>query len=158
MQKTIISIDPGANGGIAVLHGGYPAPVAVPMPDTEGDVLAYLRDIARNASLEGYELIAVVEDQTGCAGVQVSAPAMFKFGRNFGFILGVLQCLAARVELVKPQKWIGGLSLGKRDKTQPKTAWKNRLKAEAQRLYPNVNVTLATADALLLLEYYRKTR
>jgi len=30
--------------------------------------------------------------------------------------------------------------------------WKNKLKAEAQRLYPDIKVTLKTADALLILE------
>jgi NAD(P)-dependent dehydrogenase (short-subunit alcohol dehydrogenase family) len=33
-----------------------------------------------------------------------------------------------------------------------KTAWKNKLKARAQQLYPHLKVTLGTADALLLPE------
>ncbi len=154
-MKTLIAIDPGANGGIAWQHAHGPA--TLPMPDTEGDVLAELRDIAADGIREGNELVAIVEDQTGCAGTKVSAPAMFKFGRGFGFILGALQTLGIRVELVRPQKWIDALSLGKRDKSQPKSAWKGKLKAEAQRLFPDLKVTLATADALLLLEYYRRT-
>ena len=32
------------------------------------------------------------------------------------------------------------------------TQWKNKLKAEAQRLFPDIRVTLKTADALLILE------
>lgn len=37
-----------------------------------------------------------------------------------------------------------------------KTAWKNKLKAEAQRLFPSIKVTLKTADALLIYEYAKK--
>lgn len=128
------------------------------MPDTEGDVCAYLRMIT---SLSAESCVAIIEDQTGCAGTLVSAPAMFKFGRNFGFILGVLMASGCRIELVLPRKWQGALSLGTKDKSlqgsQRNTAWKNKCKALAQRLYPNLKVTLATADALLLLEYYRRT-
>jgi hypothetical protein len=36
---------------------------------------------------------------------------------------------------------------------ESKTVFKNRLKAKAQQLFPEQKVTLATADALLLLEY-----
>jgi len=33
------------------------------------------------------------------------------------------------------------------------TQWKCKLRAQAQRLYPGIKVTLSTADALLLLEF-----
>jgi hypothetical protein len=99
----------------------------------------------------------VVEDQTGCAGIRTSAPAMFKFGRGFGFLLGCLQTLGYRVELIRPQAWQKCLSLGTRNGGS-KTEWKNKLKAEAQRLFPSVNVTLKTADALLLLEFARRNQ
>ena len=39
-----------------------------------------------------------------------------------------------------------------------KTAWKNKLKAEAQRRFPDLRVTLKTCDALLILEVARKLR
>jgi hypothetical protein len=57
--------------------------------------------------------------------------------------------------LVRPQKWQGYLSLGKSE--GDKTKWKNKLKQRAQSLFPSLDVTLATADALLLLEYGNKT-
>jgi crossover junction endodeoxyribonuclease RuvC len=79
---------------------------------------------------------------------------MFRFGRNFGFILGVFAALKIPVELVRPQKWQKALSLGTSAAHASKTAWKNHLKAEAQRRFPDQKVTLATADALLLLSYF----
>jgi hypothetical protein len=36
--------------------------------------------------------------------------------------------------------------------------WKRKLKEEAQRLFPNMDVTLKTADALLILEYAIRMR
>jgi hypothetical protein len=36
------------------------------------------------------------------------------------------------------------------------TQWKNKLRERTQQLYPNVGkITLATSDALLILEYAR---
>ena len=39
-----------------------------------------------------------------------------------------------------------------------KSEWKNKLKAEAQRRFPQLNVTLKTADALLIIEWVRAAR
>lgn len=158
-MKMTLAIDPGANGGI-VKEVCYVdtfmtrVVAASRMPDTPGDVLNALR-FGTDAFSD--PPVAVMEAQTFCAGLAVSAPAMGKFGRNFGFIEGALMALGYRVILIKPQEWIKGLGLGKRDKSLPKSAWKNKLKAEAQRLFPKIEVTLATADALLMLEYYRRT-
>lgn len=44
----------------------------------------------------------------------------------------------------------------KRLKAQSKTAWKNKLKEEAQRRFPQLDITLKTADALLILDYARE--
>ena len=41
-------------------------------------------------------------------------------------------------------------------KTESKTEWKNRLKGMAQQLYPDLKVTLATADALLIATYCKR--
>jgi hypothetical protein len=155
----IIAVDPGANGGIVTSVPSMEFDLnrlqAVKMPATEGDVLEVVRGFAREAIEQKSEMVAVVESQTGGGGkVQ---RGMFKFGRGYGFILGVLHTLGIRIELVAPQKWQKELGLGKRDKNAPKTEWKNKLKARAQQLFPAVPVTLATADALLLLEYYRRT-
>jgi hypothetical protein len=155
MNTCIIAIDPGASGGLAVKDGSGKV-YTESMPDTEGDIIVRLEGIRAEAYVEDWRPIAIVEDQTGYAGIQVSAPAMFKYGRNFGFILGTLQATGWIVELVKPQMWIKALSLGNRRNHASRTAWKNHLKTRAQQYYPNLKVTLATADALLILAYYLK--
>lgn len=149
-MKPILAIDPGAGGGIVAQ--GIELFYCDHMPETEGDVVNYLRAVIA----DNRGIICVIEDQTGCAGIRVSAPAMFKFGRGFGHILGVLGALGVRVETVRPQVWQKELGLGTRAKGMSKTEWKNKLKAKAQQLFPTVHVTLATADALLLLEYARR--
>jgi len=146
----LIAIDPGKAGGIAVAFGGLPVR-CVRMPPTEGDVLALLRQLVTSPS----QTVAIIEEVSGYAGRGQPGCSMFKFGRGFGFLLGVLQALGVRVELVRPQKWQKALSLGTASSCASSTEWKNKLKAMAQRLYPDVEVTLAVADALLILEFAR---
>lgn len=154
-MNILIAIDPGQSGGIAIAYGTDVLNV-MSMPPTEGDVRDVLAEVAAVALHEGWLVVAVIEEVGGyVGGGGQPGSAMFKFGRGFGFILGVLAALKIRTELVRPQKWQAALSLGTSKSHDGKTAWKNHLKAKAQKLYPNVKVTLATADALLLLEYAR---
>jgi crossover junction endodeoxyribonuclease RuvC len=150
-SMTRVAIDPGLSGGIAYQRDGQP-PQAVPMPGTEGDLVDLLRAIAA----ESEEVVAIVEEVGGYIGKAQPGSTAFKFGRNFGFILGVLQTIGIRVELVRPQKWQKALSLGSASGCASKTQWKNKLKASAQRLYSHLKPTLATADALLILDYARR--
>lgn len=147
-MNTLIAIDPGASGGIAYQRDGQPAE-SVPMPATEGDVVNLLRQLAADPA----NAVAFVEEVGGYIGKAQPASSAFKFGRNFGFLLGVVQTLGVRVELVRPQKWQKSLGVGNASNCASKTEWKNKLKACAQRLYPHLRPTLATADALLILEY-----
>lgn len=142
----LLAIDPGASGGLAWGKFGYTQACA--MPGTVGDLVNVLRTL----HVEGYQT-AVVEKV--CGFIPKAAPgAMFSFGQNFGQIEGVLQALGFRVIEIRPAQWQKALGLG--SKGQLSTGdWKNKLKAEAQRRFPASNVTLKTADALLLLEYGR---
>ena len=144
---TQIAIDPGKSGGIAVRYPGENV-IAYNMPDTEGD----LRDLFVNIYSPDSPTVAYVEKVGGyIGGPGAPGSAMFNFGRNFGFILGALSGLYIRTELITPQKWQKKLGLGTSKGLTP-TQWKNKLKAEAQRLFPDIRVTLKTADALLILE------
>jgi crossover junction endodeoxyribonuclease RuvC len=150
-MKTIVAIDPGKSGGLAVLQGSWVT--SYPMPETEGDVLEALRELKRAAEAEGDDLVCVLEAVSGFAGRAQPGSAMFRFGEHFGFIKGVIQALGIRLVLVRPQVWQKGFGLGTASACASKTEWKNKLKAEAQRRFPQLNVTLKTADALLLLDH-----
>jgi hypothetical protein len=143
----MMAIDPGASGGFAWLDIDGNTNCAA-MPPTEGDVC----DLIRERRADGC-LVAYVEEVCGFCGVGQPGSAMFKFGRGFGFLLGALMAHGIRVELVKPQKWQKHFGLGGVKSSGGKTAWKTKLKAEAQRRFPDQTVTLKTADALLILDW-----
>jgi hypothetical protein len=81
---------------------------------------------------------------------------MFNFGANYGALRMALTAAGIPFEEVVPGVWQRGLNIPPRKKTEGKTAWKNRLKAKAQQLFPSVKITLATADALLIAEFCRR--
>ncbi len=150
-MKTIVAIDPGASGGMAVRW--FEKTDCWPMPETEGDVLERVREIKNVAGLEGDDLVWVLEEVGGFAGKAQPGSAMFRFGAQFGFVKGVVQALGIRLVMVRPQVWQKGFGLGTASACASKGEWKNKLKAEAQRRFPQLKVTLKTADALLMVEY-----
>jgi hypothetical protein len=153
-MKTIVAIDPGVTGGIAVW--GYGKTECHPMPETEGDRVDFIKSVKAAAAMEGGEVVCVLEKVGGYAGKGQPGSAMFRFGEHFGFLKGVIQTLEIRLVLVRPQVWQKGFGLGTASACRTKSEWKNKLKAEAQRLFPHLPVTLKTADALLILEYARR--
>jgi crossover junction endodeoxyribonuclease RuvC len=150
-MRTIIAIDPGLSGGVAVQWFGKRNCWA--MPETQGDLLALVREIREAALAERCEVVCVLEQVSGFAGRAQPGSSMFRFGEHFGFIKGVVQALGIRLVLVRPQVWQKGFGLGTASACRTKSEWKNKLKAEAQRRFPQLNVTLKTADALLMLDY-----
>lgn len=176
-MKTIIAIDPGASGGISILHQTGEVE-SIAMPDTPQDLF---HSLARAALESMANVKAFVEEVGGYIGGEFQpGSAMFTFGRGFGQIEGILIGMRIPFELIRPQRWQKSLALGtsgriKGDYTglSPEAAkeekrriantnagikreWKSKLKETAQRLYPNTRVTLKTCDSLLLLEYGRK--
>lgn len=143
----ILAIDPGKQGGIVwrAIDGQL---ISTKMPDTEGDIL----DILQNA----FPLLAdtvVIEQVGGFIGKGQPGSAMFNFGRNYGFLIGVAMAIGYRVELVTPKKWQKPYGLGTVAQAGGSTAWKNKLKGLAQRLYPQNKITNSTADAFLIYDW-----
>ena len=141
----IIGIDPGANGGIAWGSSNQKA-CAVKMPATDGDILQLLEEQMDSGS------VVFLEDLVKYGGTNMPGSAMSVYARNFGFIEGVVMSLGGKLVRVKPQKWQKDFGFGS-SRGSTKTQWKNKLKAEAQRRFPHLSVTLAIADALLILEW-----
>jgi hypothetical protein len=149
-DKKIIAIDPGKNGGIAIYSIDNNCIIEVTkMPDTPLDILNFLSMYSQNS-------VCYLEKVGGIPG-QGGASSMFNFGKGFGYLEMALLCKKIPTTEVTPQKWQKELQLGNKGK-KSSTEWKNKLKAKAQQLYPNVGkITLATSDALLILEYARIT-
>lgn len=148
---TVIAVDPGLSGGIACWHQAQPV-TAYPMPPTEGDVIELLKTL-----IVPGKTVAFVEEVGGFIGKQQPGSSMFKFGRSFGFVLGTVQTLGVRVELVRPRKWQAPLALGTASGCATQSEWKRKLRSCAQRLHPGLKPTLKTADALLILEFALKS-
>jgi hypothetical protein len=144
----MIAIDPGANGGIAI-QNSFKWVSAHRMPATDRDLLNILE------TWKGGE--AYLEDIVLFTGSPMPSSRGIKYGASWGAIKGMLLAFRYRVVLVRPQKWQAALSLGN-SRGMTKTQWKNKLKQRAEELFPSINVTLATADALLILEAARQQK
>lgn len=143
----ILAIDPGKSGGVAVLIGGCVE--ARKMPET----LKELADTADAVLRSNNRSVCYVEDVPKFCGRNLPASSIFTLAESFGAVQGILAAAGIRTIRVSPRHWQKGLNLGKRKDCKNDHAWKAKLKAEAQRRFPSLTVTLATADALLLLDY-----
>ena len=145
----ILGIDPGASGGVAYKLPNSTA-ACFSMPETDGDLAGELSSMLDKLPAA----VCYMEDLVKYTGRNMPSSAMAVYARNFGYIEGLLTGLNVKIIRVKPQEWQKGLGLGT-SRGGTKTEWKNKLKGEAQRLFPHLRrqITLKTSDALLILEY-----
>lgn len=156
-----IGIDPGVNGGIAwTLDDGQQRKTeAVKMPTTttqSGKKRVSLKDLsallAELASLSKLKSCAL-EKVASRPGQGVAS--CFTFGRAYGNTEAAVVCHGIPLERVLPRKWQQPLGLIT-SKEVTKTKKKNQHKAKAQELWPDLKITHATADALLICEWWRR--
>lgn len=153
-----IGIDPGKNGGIAVINDKFPKPVNITVYKYSDDDLIDVIDVCTKGSSiavhRDEEIKCVLEKVNAMPGQGVVS--MFNFGQNFGFIQGVLKAYEIPFELVPPQKWKKEFSV---------TSDKNTSIEVAKRLFPGVNLKATDrckkdhdgmAEALLIAEYGRR--
>lgn len=150
----LIAIDPGVSGGIAY-EDTDGSVHALPMPETLHDVATQLWILTKMDTDTGTTPTVYLEELPKFAG-RMSASSMGTMFRNFGRIEGLLAARQCRIEYIRPQVWQKALGLGA--KATHGDRWKAHLKGRAQALYPQITVTLKTADALLILEAARKLK
>ena len=169
LRMMIIAIDPGASGAVVVdLNGEVES---FTMPVTRRDCFALADKLVRK--IFPARPVVYTERITGfVAGA--GAGQMFKFGEVVERINCAFEFAGCRMIEVAPQKWQKHIGVGHAVLIKPelnatpqtkqaaraanaklKRGRKNQYKAEAQRRFPEVKVTLVNADALLLLEYGR---
>ena len=154
----IIAVDPGAKGGIASYTETFEPPGE---PSWSVERLAkglherfdQFNFLARAADQLETRRVAVLETVLGFAGIGHPGSAMFNFGRGYGQIEGILVSFGYQIIRVRPQAWQAQLSLKTR-KGQSKPEHKRRLRSAARDLFPKLEVTLDTCDALLILWAY----
>lgn len=167
-----IGIDPGAHGGMVALYGSLVETKQI--NENLEETWQWLKDQA-DASLNVFgqvEALAIIEEVGGYVGGGPKCPlcgqernrspgsSMFNFGSVYGTLLMALTAANLPFKRVKPQSWQKGLSIPPRDRKggETDTAWKNRLKNMAQKLFPKVKVTLDLSDALLIAYYARTVK
>jgi len=155
MRTRILTIDPGASGGVVEVYPDGRL-VATPMPD-DADLRDLIQAFAVGAAMEGDRAVAYMEIVGGMikvGGKNVGmGPVMFNFGSGFGYIRGLLDMARIERRMITPKMWqanipgIHGLD---------KPCRKRALKDHAARLFPSIKVTLMTADALCIADYARR--
>ena len=144
-MSTIIGIDPGKNGAIAWITDGKPC--VDKMPDTLKDLWEIITGITYQiikTGGSGHTCKAYIEAVH--SSPQMGVVSAFTFGQGFGHLEMALTAAGIPFERVTPQKWqkaMGCLTKGD----------KNVSKRRAQELFPQMKITHATADALLIAEY-----
>lgn len=147
-----VGIDPGAGGGIAVLNSRGKLKHVYPLKRfRDADLCTFFRETGGVAQIE------LVTGFVGGTGFKAGSSAMFNFGVGYGLLLGFLLASGLPFEKVHPNVWQRRLGIPPRGRRETKTDYKNRLKDFAADLFPEVKVTHATADALLIATHcYRK--
>ncbi len=156
-----LGIDPGKSGAIAAIdveavtmHG----PVVVTsvrtikLSDPEIEILMWINRIKKDVAL------VVMEHLTGGGRPDERAGQgnMFKLGMSVGACRMALAAvgLLAKTKMVVPMKWQRDLGIPKRGK-KTEDQHKGVLFDKAAELFPQIRVTKATQDALLLAHYAR---
>jgi hypothetical protein len=143
-MKRILAIDPGLSGGLAYL--GASGVILDSMPATDQDVCILVTD---RLAISDVCYIEKVGGYVGGKGAPGSS--MFQFGRNVGFLHGLIAASKTRVIEVPPQTWQKTIQAGV--KATHGDRWKAHLKQIAQQRQPRLTITLKTADAVLILEH-----
>ena len=146
MNDFVLAVDPGVSGGMAVWKPEKG--IRLLKYTNEEEFIVFLKSLSKLG--EGR---AVVENVPKYIGNEMRASHSFTLGYNVGFETGVIRTLSIPMDLVRPQKWQYGIPNLKGKVGAPR---KRALKEHAKRLYPGLKVTLANADALLILDFHMK--
>ena len=145
-----IGIDPGQSGGLAGIDELGLVVTTLKMPETEQDLLNALRDFREHAN-HGYVRAVLERVSAGVFGAnrRMGVTSAFTFGRGVGALRMALTAAEIPFDEVAPVKWQTAMMCRTRGD-------KNISKRRAQQLFPQVKVTHAIADCLLLAEYCRR--
>lgn len=151
-----IGIDPGKSGAYAVI-GVYPDPVLKPFDDLQ--FARDMRDVAtliERTALSGEKWRSVVCVEKVGVLPREGVTSCFTFGKNAGYIEGVLTALGIPYQLIPPKKWKSEFGLNS-DKAKSVEVCK--------KLFPDVSLRRTErcrkdddnmAEALLMAEYAKR--
>lgn len=154
MLRTLIAIDPGASGGIAcrTINGDIES---MKMPLTIKD----LHDVLHEFATE-YDNPIVLMEKVGKHRLGNSAQSSATFAKHVGHLEALLIANGLPCHEVNAAKWMNDVVPLRPKGIEPHVvrARKNYIKDLMQRHRPKLKVTLATADALGILEHFIRTQ
>lgn len=143
----IIGIDPGASGGIAWIQDGKPC--VEKMPETMADLWELISELYEHTHQRSGLFSCKAYIEQVYSSPQMGVKSAFSFGQSFGQLEMALTAASIPFERITPQKWqkaMGCMTKGD----------KNVSKRRAQELFPDLKITHATADAILIAEYGKR--
>lgn len=103
-MRAVLGIDPGQDGGWAVLSGEEAYGEPLPLVGREIDPVTFRSRVMEYCNLQGYRIgLAMIED-VGVFG-QEAPKAMFNFGYNVGVVTGICLGEGWPFDRVKPKVW-----------------------------------------------------
>ena len=150
MSKVLIAIDPGKSGGIAWRdeEGVH----SQKMPETIKDLFELLDSFTFD---NGASRTVVLMEKVGKHRLGNSAQSSATFAKHVGHLeMALVACELPTYE-VTATGWMKEVVPGRPKGVESKQVRdrKNYIKDQMQRRHPHLKVTLATADALGILEY-----
>lgn len=155
-MKARIGVDPGANGAcVALMEDGTIRECRFGK-STQKEMSEFFM------SLSFEDCFCTLEQVSAMAGNGVSSS--FTFGRNTGFVIGLLVASEIPYQETVPRSWQKALGITPRFKPkkdepgteETKPEFKKRLKQKAEQLFPAQKITTDTADAYLIAEFCKR--
>ena len=151
-SKIFMGIDPGKNGGVAVINEipNHENIVSFRCPKTPTE-MAYtlVATIPENVSYR--DVLIIIEHVH--AMPKNGVVSMFSFGQNLGQWEGILGAFEFDVTYTGPRTWMQHYDckpgMDKKDR-------KRYLRGIAEKLFPNIKMTFNISDALLIANYNKE--
>tara|TARA_Y100001968_G_C19241580_1_gene659704 strand:+ start:337 stop:891 length:555 start_codon:yes stop_codon:yes gene_type:complete len=152
-EKIFIGIDPGKNGGVAVLNeimDGDPV-ICFRCPKNPRDMaFSLMSTIPTNVPYDDVIVLIEFVHAMPMNGVV----SMFSFGQNLGQWEGILGSLELDPIYAGPRTWMSHYDCKPR---MDKKDRKRYLRGIAEELFPNIKMTFNISDALLIANYNKET-
>ena len=155
-MKARIGIDPGAAGAcVALLDNGTIKEIRFGKV-TQKEISDFFMDLAFEDCYCVLELVGAMPGNGNSS--------MFTFGKNVGFIIGLLVASGIPYQETVPRSWQKALGIqprfkpkkGEPGKEETKPDFKKRLKQKSEQLFPAQKITTDTADAYLIAEFCKR--
>ena len=143
----LVAVDSGVSGAIVTYHQ-HLGLSSYNMPGTDWEVCKLVAHITTQAG----KVVLYLEEPPLYTGRNIPGSAIGKLQFNTGVLYGAAVACGWEVHRVRPAIWQKAHPVGTKGDLST-TAWKNKLKARAGELFgSDIKVTLANADALLILD------